>query len=1066
MSIRPPSPPSSSNSASSSPSSKTTTMAMPEAMVAAPTVADIIAPQASVAAESATAAASGPGVVTVPAATSPVVPSKKRQFMTTVTMPVKRTLRSATTTTLPIPTTTTITTAASNPLSSIQSPGPVLSPTVPESPVAKAPPATTAAAAAAASAAVNNRVKGQMDRWVFTEEHVAMLEASFLKNPYVSSADKASFSQIIGCNEDKVRNWFSRRRTKAKLEEASHADQTMEDDDMDEPDQDCPGDEVSLVPMKREPVMHLTAVVIPVISAASRSSPTASLSPSTITPLPISTPAPIPTTLLEPVVTVQEPTVAPVPKQLSSNGPPALSEKLTSTEIMKKMTRILRGNAIIAPSDVETVITLMGSAEDKASRKYIINALMHTSAAPVVTAFVSSRGPQIMRGWFVAAKATPNDQENKEIMLRTIAVWAKLPFNYELLKEFELGKVIKSVSKDKNMGDDVVAKALQLVKHWKRQVMEEIGGSTGEGVSSNSSSSSGSKSEGLSNKRGFQGNGPEGDRARIKRDRDDSAFSQPSEMKLPKFNKGKPAPAAATETKKTHIVAHAGFFKELMAPNKPPPPPPSTNKTLTKSLLVSTGGPSKLPAKPQTADSMASPLKSAPSPPATPTTPTTPVIPTTPTIAASASSVPMSPVVVESPAEAAPVSMPVPVPVSVPEVTAAAVTAPVIVPTPAALQAIAAAVASLTRSNPIPTEAETPATEVPAEPVKPSKPKKVVRFKAADELEMIRYFVPYNDAEEKEALISGDLWRPPPMLLLSGDERGSASTEKTVQEKREAETLSVNYIREAYIPISPAEPDLDPMDITVVATADADVMDSDVPSALPTFETTTDHSAILMSSLAFLTQVASTSGPTATAATTAATLPDTDQSQIGSYGTMYGTAGAVLYGSGSAGGYETGVAGAGYGAGAPGYGTGGAGYGTGAAGYGTGAALFGAGVGSYGTYGAGASGYGAGVSVAQTQQTQPQAYQYQGYQQPQQTSQTAYNPSLATQAYDYQQQYQQATTTAAAATSVAPVATAAGATSNMDPLALIEMLKQVTGHQQQQQQQGQYGFPQNWPNAS
>lgn len=58
-----------------------------------------------------------------------------------------------------------------------------------------------------------------------------------------------------------------------------------------------------------------------------------------------------------------------------------------------------------------------------------------------------------MRGWFVAAKGTPNDQENKEIMLRTIAVWAKLPFNYDLLKEYELGKVIKSVSKDKNMDD-------------------------------------------------------------------------------------------------------------------------------------------------------------------------------------------------------------------------------------------------------------------------------------------------------------------------------------------------------------------------------------------------------------------------------------------------------------------------------------------------------------------------------------------------------------------------------------------------------------------------------------
>lgn len=307
-------------------------------------------------------------------------------------------------------------------------------------------------------------------------------------------------------------------------------------------------------------------------------------------------------------------------------------------------------------------------------------------------------------------------------------------------------------------------------------------------------------------------------------------------MKLPKFNKGKPAPVPATETKKTHIVANAGFFKELMAPKKPPPPPPSTNKTLTTSLSVSTGGPSKLPVKPQVADSMASPVKSAPSPPATPTTPTmpvtpttptTPVTPTTPTIAASASIVRLSPVVAEPSTEAAPVS--------VPEVTAAPVIVPAVAPTPAALQAIVAAVASLTGSNPIPTEADTPATEFPAEPVKPSKPKKAVRFKAADELEMIRYFVPYNDAEEKEALISGDLWRPPPMLLLSNAERGSASTEKTVQEKREAETLSVNYIREAYIPLSPAEPDPDPLD-TAAATVAAAVMGSAVPSALPTFE--------------------------------------------------------------------------------------------------------------------------------------------------------------------------------------------------------------------------------------
>lgn|SRR5690349_20832172 len=87
--------------------------------------------------------------------------------------------------------------------------------------------------------------------------------------------------------------------------------------------------------------MQLTAVVIPVLSATSRSNPTTtSLSPSTIVPASISTPAPIstlapistpvpPTTLPESVATDQESTTAPAAKQLSSNGPLALPEKVT-----------------------------------------------------------------------------------------------------------------------------------------------------------------------------------------------------------------------------------------------------------------------------------------------------------------------------------------------------------------------------------------------------------------------------------------------------------------------------------------------------------------------------------------------------------------------------------------------------------------------------------------------------------------------------------------------------------------------------------------------------------------
>ncbi|KAG0280951.1 hypothetical protein BGZ95_007805 [Linnemannia exigua] len=883
----------------------------------------------------------------------------------------------------------------------------------------------------------------QMDRWVFTEEHVAMLEASFLKNPYVTSSDRSSFAQMIGCGEDKVRNWFSRRRTKAKLEEASTADQIQDDEDMDDQDsvpEKVPEKVPSSLPNHKQ-VMQTTTVVTPIISAASGLNHTAALT---------STSAPTPSDSVE---VTQETTTADVPKQAPANVHQGLPEKFTSAEIMKKMARILRGNAIMSTSDVETVVNLMGSADDKVSRKYIINALMHTNAPPVVTEFVSSRGPQIMRGWLVTAKATPNDQENKEIMLRTIAVWAKLPFNYDLLKEFELGKVIRSLTKDKNLDDVVVAKASQLEKHWRRLVMEEMDAAGGDGAASKSSNS-GAKSEGSSNKREFQGNGPEGDRTRIKRDRDDGAFPQSSELKLPKFNKGRPSPVP--ETKKTHIVANAGFFKELLAPAaaSSKPSSPSMSKTSTTQLSVTTGAPSKPAARPLIVDSTASPSKPTPSPPATPTTPTTP---NTPTSTASISAHRLHPVAIENADEAvhAPASEPAPVSDSV--------AVPSLTPTAAA----AAAIASLIGANSLPT------VEPPAELAKPSKPKKVVRFKAAEELEMIRYFEKYNDAEEKEmeaVLLRGDLWRPPPMLMLDNHtERGSSSVERTVQEKREAETLSVNYVREAYIPMSPAEPDVDPMDSTIATVTTPTV---------PVFEATSDHSAILMSSLAFLTQVASSSGATlaATATTTAAPVvasqPTVGQTQIGSYGTTYGTTGTAYgttasgYGMGASG-YSTG--GSGYGTGASGYGTGASGYGTGAAGYGTGATAYGAGVGSYGTYGTGVTSYGTG-SASQVQQSQQQTYPYQGYQQPQQVNQAGYDPSTP-QAYNFQQQYQQAATTAAP---VAPMTAAASAvaTSNMDPLALIEMLKQVTGTQQQQQQQQQagqgstYGYSQNWPNAN
>ncbi|KAF9930162.1 hypothetical protein FBU30_000830 [Linnemannia zychae] len=811
-----------------------------------------------------------------------------------------------------------------------------------------------------------------------------------------------------------VRNWFSRRRTKAKLEGMSLAGQTPDTDDVDVSNRDA-GQVPSVATVGIDKSLAQEMVVsFPSVIVTSTSSDTPALTSNISTSTSAPTLAPALTLVprassTEPAsATSEEVTTDTAKKQLSTNGHHTLPEKMTSAEIMKKMARVLRGNAIMAPNDVETVLTLMESAEDKLSRKYIINALMHTNVSAVIAEFVTSRGPQIMRAWFVAAKATPNDHENRDIILRIIAVWTKLPFNYKLLKDYELGKVIRSASKDKNLDDDVVAKALQLEKHWRKMVTEEMDNASAEGANSKPTSS-GAKPESSSNKRSFPGSASDGDHPRSKREREDLSFSQASEMKLPKFNKGKSS-SSTMETKKTHIMANADFFKELRAPASTPnkPSPQASNKSNTASTPLSNTSASSNPmVRNQTTDSATSQSKPVPSPP---TTPTTPTIPTTSVMPATQASITpasnrLSPLPTETTIE------------STSGIISALVTE--------LSSTVKATVPDLneSKSQPI-TE---PAASV--EPDKPIKPKKVVRFKGPDELEMIRYFEPYNATEEKEnedALLRGDMWRPPPMLILeASSERGSKSTEKTVQEKREAETLSVNYIRDAYIPMSPAEPDPDPVDIS---TTSASAM------AVPVFEAATDHSAILMNSLAFLTQVTSSSGSaTATTATSTSAISQSaaDQSQIGSYGAGYGT--GTGYGANGSG-YGTGASG--YGTGASSYATGGAGYGTGAIpGYGTGAASYGAGaIGSYGNYGAGAAGtssFGTGSTTqTQAQQQQQQAYPYLSYQPLQQASQAAFNSNV-NQAYNYNQQYQQ---TPATATSVST-----GTTSNMDPLALIEM---------------------------
>ncbi|KAF9191788.1 hypothetical protein BGZ51_000135 [Haplosporangium sp. Z 767] len=173
-----------------------------------------------------------------------------------------------------------------------------------------------------------------------------------------------------------------------------------------------------------------------------------------------------------------------------------------------------------------------------------------------------------------------------------------------------------------------------------------------------------------------------------------------------------------------------------------------------------------------------------------------------------------------------------------------------------------------------------------------SKPKKTVRFND-NELVSIRYIEPrplpgeeevlsddeefdssmdqsgvdnhhnYQSAFEKappafympkvimDALVRGDLWRVPPLLKLdptNNPERGSKSVEKDIQEQRELETLSENYLHDSFIPPSPAEPDPEPLTENSATPVP--------PKMIALFEPTRDPSAVLLNSLTLLQQIA------------------------------------------------------------------------------------------------------------------------------------------------------------------------------------------------------------------
>ncbi|KAF9576227.1 hypothetical protein EC968_009786 [Mortierella alpina] len=734
--------------------------------------------------------------------------------------------------------------------------------------------------ASTARSAFYNRVEGQKNRFTFTEAHNALLDKVFEVQPYPNKAVKAELSQRVGCSEVQVQNWFSRRRTRAQLEQQDLKEKQ-------ELLQKLGGKPEKLVKSENQPVV--TATVSD--SSAERSS--------------LST---VRAASQENADTLEgmlgSATVAKYSGNISKTERPVVDNanvpsKLRPAEIAQRVARLSRGGAIVKAEDVKTVVQLMSAASDYEGRKYILTALLCTKAMVVLEKFVRSNGPAVFRTWILEASKNLEKSNNRDMVLTSIAILKALPFDLESLKDSKLGKLMKGLSSDKEADKDISRQASQLVEKWRQLISETRSEPTEPSAAVKS----------------------DNDKKRSGRERDGDRLDlfEGSVMPLPKFSKVK-ATQPVEKTKKPQIAENAGFFKELSLPPRPVPRPvPLPNK------------PVPLPSKPT---SLPTKLHSLPSKPVK----AAPLHRIKTQVKASPETAGSSPTVaVSSPSQQCPPLVPPkePSPFESSDVSAEATTnnssgnsssndhdetnsninKTVSIDTAVSTVQIAdPAVASVAipESTAMDVDASSDDTTLPQK-----KQKKVVRFKAEHELFSIRYIEARSlpgELEEKDeeeegdeydgsdgydldqemldgvspsgqpvfilaeptirALVQGEEWRiPAPLQLEVEPSRGAQSVEKDVQERREMETLSANYLQVAYIPPSPAEPNPEP-----------EAANTTAPRTIALFQPTNDHSEVLMNSLSLLQQFAATTNQPASSALTAGSyLGGYSQSQQQSY---------------------------------------------------------------------------------------------------------------------------------------------------------------------------------------
>ncbi|KAF9426728.1 hypothetical protein BGZ94_006095, partial [Podila epigama] len=732
-------------------------------------------------------------------------------------------------------------------------------------------------AVTSAATTYNARVEGQKSRAFFSPEHNALLENIFTTIQYPTKEIKASLAVVIQITEVQVGNWFSRRRKKASdeaLEKKQHIELLQRLAAAKEGS--TPSQTTTPVPSVAAPSAPSAAADAPsAASLASALALVAALKNNSGNSSKVEVPKQV-STGNDDAKRIKERAESPKQEQEPDKAPKK-PFKLRADQIAKKLTVMLRGGALIKAEDIPSFTDLMEQAQNYDGKRYILTALLSTKSSSVRERFVNSKGPRIFREWMNDARVNPRDSHNADLLYKSMLILKNLPFTVDSLVKCKLGKVVRLLARDSDDGS-----ASELESNWRRLATAQTSGSHDADRTATTQDDRKSLNS-----------------LKFGHNTDSMMDATPA---LPKFKKGAKAASqlqVSTSGKDTppkpspKVTENAGFFKELAArpasssPSFPSPAKRARGSSPTRSDTHKSSPQASVkdesittpPASPLVVKPPSPPLPKPASRPL-PMDICTSVKPPSPPLSTASLSEPLMPST--QPMDGVDTSLSSATSFEPQQPVMSELTAPSELPEPSASFTSSASSESSEPSTipesssiyepssisepSVSSEASESLVHLPSPPgsktsslrKSSSGKKKVVRFKADHELEMVRLIEPRNheyysqpqegvhagggyddhmgtgesqdsamfnnnvaerpqflfSSEEEEAvLVEGKLWREPVMILL--DESctvpwGADSTEKETQEIREQSTLSATYLQNAYIPFSPEEPDEEP----------------------------------------------------------------------------------------------------------------------------------------------------------------------------------------------------------------------------------------------------------------